>query len=100
MDRLKQILKQVLKDTPNYRENLHKMQVFEAWPRAVGDKIARQVWPVRFVEDGVLLVAASSSAWLHSLRYLEADILDKLEKELKNRRVRALRYKLATADKE
>lgn len=96
MDHLRQILNQVLKSTPNYEENKFKVQLFEAWPQIVGARAARHCWPVKFCEDSTLLVGAESSVWLHSLRYLEAQILDKIEKEIGSRKVIRLRFMLAT----
>jgi predicted nucleic acid-binding Zn ribbon protein len=94
MDNLKDILRQILKTTPKYKENMDRLAVYEAWPRVVGEKTAKHSWPVKLFDDGVLLVAAENNAWLQSLRYLEAQILDKLEKALGKRRVRELRFKV------
>jgi predicted nucleic acid-binding Zn ribbon protein len=95
MEDLKRILERVLDATPNYEENMERLRVFEAWPRAVGEKIASRAWPVKLTDDGVLCVAAENSAWLQSLRYLEPQILDKLEAELKHRAVKQLRLMIA-----
>jgi predicted nucleic acid-binding Zn ribbon protein len=97
MEDLKRILERVLDATPNYEENMERLRVFEAWPRAVGEKIASRAWPVKLTDDGVLLIAAENSAWLQSLRYLEPQILEKLEAELKHRVVKQLRLMIAGA---
>ena len=96
MDSLKDVLAKLLKSTPNYKENLLRSQVYDAWPRLVGEKVARHCWPIKLLPDGTLLIGAESSAWLQSLRYLEAQILEKFERELKGRKVKSLRYKLET----
>ncbi|MBI3555348.1 MAG: DUF721 domain-containing protein [Deltaproteobacteria bacterium] len=94
MNNLKDILGKILKKTPNYEENVLKARIFEAWPRIVGEKVAAHCWPSKIVEGNALLIAGESSAWLHSLRYLEAQILTKYEKELGGKHVTGLRYKM------
>lgn len=96
MDDLKAILSRILKSTPHYEENRLKAEIFAAWPRVVGDRIAQHCWPVKLLDGGLLLIAGESNAWLQSLRYLELQIIEKFEKELKARRVTGLRFKLDT----
>jgi hypothetical protein len=57
-------------------------EIVNAWPRAVGDSIARNAWPARVSRDGTLHVATSSSAWAFELGLLEADIRERLEAAL------------------
>ena len=96
MNDLKGILDRLLKSTPNFEENNVKIEIFAAWPRVVGEKIAQHAWPVKLLEGGALLVAGESNAWLQSLRYLEAQIVEKYEKELKRKKITGLRFKLET----
>lgn len=96
MDDLKAILDKILKSTPNYEEHTLKSQVFEAWPRIVGEHVARHTWPIKLLENNMLLIATESSAWLHNLKFLEAQILEKCHKELKGKRIAGLRFKLDT----
>ena len=56
--------------------------VVEAWPRVVGEAIARNAWPARIARDGTLHVATSSSAWAFELQQLEADLLGRLRSAL------------------
>jgi len=35
----------------------------EAWPKAVGEEIARNAWPARFQRDGTLVVHVRDSIW-------------------------------------
>src|SRR4051794_34590142 len=94
MDDLKNILGRILKKTPNFKEHELKVRIFEAWERVVGERVAKQCWPLHLLNDGTLLIGAESSAWLNSLRYLEAQIVEKYEKELGSRIVKQLRFKL------
>jgi hypothetical protein len=50
----------------------------EAWPRAVGDEIARNAWPGRLARDGTLHVNTSSSAWAFELQQLERRVQESL----------------------
>lgn len=97
MDMLKDILGKLLKATPNYAENQLKSRVFEAWPQIVGERVAKHAWPVKLLDDQYLLVATESSAWMHNLRFLEAQIVEKYEKALGKKEVRGVRFKLGTA---
>lgn len=94
MEQLKKILGQILKSVPQYKEKTDQFAVYEAWPKVVGERAARHCWPVVLLDGGILLVAAESSVWLQSLKYLEPQILEKLEKELKSKRVKQLRFKM------
>ena len=49
-----------------------------AWPRAVGEDVARNAWPARVARDGVLHVNTSSSAWAFELTQLAAVVLEQL----------------------
>jgi hypothetical protein len=50
-----------------------------AWPRAVGETVARNAWPARISRDGVLHVNAGSSAWAFELQQLESEIVGQLQ---------------------
>lgn len=50
----------------------------EAWPRSVGDEIARNAWPGRLARDGTLHVNTSSSAWAFELQQLELRVHESL----------------------
>jgi hypothetical protein len=41
--------------------------IVEAWPRAVGDVIARNAWPARLARDGTLHVHTQDSIWAFEL---------------------------------
>ena len=45
-----------------------------AWPRAVGDAIARNAWPARVARDGTLLVHTVDAVWAFELTQRAADI--------------------------
>lgn len=50
----------------------------DAWPGAVGDEIARNAWPARLQDDGVLVVHARDSVWAFELTQRAAEIAPRL----------------------
>ena len=87
-------LNKILEKTPHYEERMREFEILEAWPKIVGDRIARHAFPIRIFEDGVLLIGAETNVWLHSLKFLEVQILKKYEKQFGSERVKQLRFKL------
>jgi hypothetical protein len=63
-----------------------------AWPAAVGDGIARAAWPLRIGRDGVLQIAASSSAWSFELGLMAAEILERLRAAVPTTAITGLRF--------
>jgi hypothetical protein len=53
-----------------------------AWPRVVGDAIARHAWPLRIARDRTLHVATSSATWANELTLLGDEIVERLRAEL------------------
>lgn len=94
MEGIKGILGKLLKSVPQYEQKMAQIEIYEAWREIVGERTAQHTWPVKLLEDGLLLVAADNSAWLQSLKFLEPQILDKYEKKLKSRRIKGLRFKM------
>jgi Dna[CI] antecedent, DciA len=52
--------------------------VVAAWPGAVGDAIARNAWPARFMRDGTLVVHTSDSIWAFELGQRATEIRERL----------------------
>jgi predicted nucleic acid-binding Zn ribbon protein len=63
-----------------------------AWPRAVGDEIARNAWPARLGRDGTLHVSTASSTWAFELTQLEREVLGRLQRELAQDVPKQLRF--------
>jgi predicted nucleic acid-binding Zn ribbon protein len=57
------------------------LTVFTAWPAAVGPQIEAHAAPVSF-DDGRLVVEVDLPGWATQLRYLEAELLAKLDELL------------------
>lgn len=54
--------------------------VFDRWAAIVGEPVASHTRP-QTLRDGVLSVAADDPAWASQLRFLEADLREKLVRE-------------------
>ena len=52
--------------------------LIEAWPRAVGDEIARNAWPARIQRDGTLVVHVRDAVWGFELSQRAAEIAPRL----------------------
>lgn len=66
--------------------------VVAAWPRAVGEGIARHAWPARLARDGTLHVATDSSTWAFELAQLAPTLLARLREEAGGAAPAALRF--------
>jgi hypothetical protein len=53
-------------------------EITSVWPRAVGDTVARQAWPLRMSRDGTLHVATASSTWAFELDRLAPEVAARL----------------------
>ena len=58
-----------------------QVQVFAAWPGAVGEAVARHTWP-EGLNQGVLTVATDHPAWRQELHFRQAQVLEALAKKL------------------
>jgi predicted nucleic acid-binding Zn ribbon protein len=64
--------------------------VFGQWPRVVGANIAEHATPTT-LRDGVLTVAAESTAWATQLRIIQSQVLAKIAAEVGDGVVHSLR---------
>ena len=69
------------------------LAVWDIWDQAVGAEIAANARPAAFKGD-LLLVHVASSTWLHHLRLLHKDILDKINQAAGKQIVRELKLKI------
>lgn len=69
------------------------MAIWEVWESAVGPEIAANARPAA-VKGGLLLVNVSNSTWRHHLRFLEHEIIDKLNAAVGEQRVQRLQFKI------
>ena len=67
--------------------------VFERWDAAVGPEIAKNARPAAF-KQGVLVVNVPASAWIQSLQFLKADLMEKLNQALSADLVKEIQFKV------
>jgi hypothetical protein len=66
--------------------------IVRAWPRAVGETVARNAWPARLSRDGVLQVNTASATWAFELGRLAETILVQLRAALGEATPRSLKF--------
>ena len=69
------------------------LRVWDIWDQAVGTVIAPNARPVAF-NGNVLLVHVVSATWLHHLRFLEREMIAKLNAILGDGKVKAIKLKV------
>ncbi len=75
-------------------EALALAEITAAWPKAVGDAVARQAWPLRLGRDGTLHVAAASATWAFELDRLSPEIAERLAAVLNSPAPAKLRFRV------
>ena len=69
------------------------MQLVRVWEKVVGPPISDNAKPFA-VKGTLLLVHVSSSAWLHQLQFLKAELLEKLNHDLKSEKIEDIKFKI------
>jgi len=67
--------------------------VWEIWDQAVGPEVAAYARPAA-INGSVILVHVTNSSWLHHLRFMEAELISRLNQAFNDNRVRALKFKI------
>ena len=68
------------------------VEIVRAWPRVVGETVARNAWPARLARDGTLHVNTASSTWAFELGRLGETFLAQLRAELGEATPPALKF--------
>lgn len=74
------------------------LEVWRLWDGAVGPMIAENTRPAAF-KGRLLLVYANSSAWIHQLQFLKAELIEKLNAELGRDLVSDIKFKIGPVQK-
>lgn len=69
------------------------LHLVDVWEKTVGPPISDNARPFA-IKKSLLLVHVSSSVWLHQLRFLKAELVDKLNQGLKNERIEDIKFKI------
>lgn len=88
--RIGKVLRDIL-ESAGMSRRLDEHRAAEVWPRVAGQEIASMCAVVR-VERGTMVVAVPSPAWATELYLMKPALLDKLEKELRSRAIRDIRF--------
>jgi predicted nucleic acid-binding Zn ribbon protein len=87
-----EVLKKVLQQyQPITDQSL--LQVWDLWEETVGPSVSANAHPAAFKVDE-LLVNVSNSTWLHHLRFMENDLMGKLNKALGRNQIKHIRFKI------
>ena len=80
-----------------HRPNTHQalVRLWELWDAAVGPEIAANARPAAFKGD-LLLLHVSNSTWLHHLRFLENEMIQKVNQALGGEFVKRIKMKIGT----
>ena len=88
------VLQQILK--PNRSgASIDLTQIWNIWDDAVGPVISENAHPAGF-KGNILLVYVNSSVWVHQLRFLKQDIIQKLNLKLNQELVADITFKVGT----
>jgi hypothetical protein len=69
-------------------------EITAVWPRAVGEAVSRQAWPLRVSRDGTLHIATSSSTWAFELDRLSPEIEERLAELMGSSAPAKLRFRV------
>ena len=86
------LLDDVLKSFRRY-DDRDLIRAWELWEVVVGVEIATHTRPAAF-KDRLLIVYASSSVWLHQLRFNKNEIIEKLNAALKKDLIDDIRFRI------
>ena len=69
------------------------LDIWDLWEETVGPDISANARPAA-INGNLLLVHVSSSAWMHQLRFLEQDLIRRLNRAMGKDRIKHLKFKI------
>ena len=91
MKHIAKSLKESLKKAGLY-QGVKSIKILELWPKVVGEKIANNT-EANDIKNGTLFVEVSNSTWRQELQFQKKDIIKKLNKEIKEKIVREIKFR-------
>ena len=91
MKHIAKSLKESLKKAGLY-QGVKSIKIQELWPKVVGEKIANKT-EANYINNGTLFVEVFNSTWRQELQFQKKDIIEKLNKEIKEKIVREIKFK-------
>ena len=89
---LSQVLKNVL-DKKKLSGEIKRYELFENWGELVGPKIAERTHPIK-VQGNQLILGVDHPAWIQELHFLKAQLLEKIQENYPESRIKNLRFTL------
>jgi predicted nucleic acid-binding Zn ribbon protein len=86
-----------LLDDSHWGRQIKELGALSSWREIVGPRIAKQAQPESF-KDGVLVVAVQNSVWLSHLRFLTAELQEKLNREVPSSPIKEIRFRLGSIE--
>ncbi|MGM0508404.1 MAG: DUF721 domain-containing protein [Fusobacteriota bacterium] len=86
---IQEIIKEQIKKSPFLKKEMLDVK----WKDIVGENLAKKSRPV-FIKEGKLKVQVESSIWLQEMRFLERDILKKVNTFLSDEEVKEIYFKV------
>jgi predicted nucleic acid-binding Zn ribbon protein len=68
-------------------------KVWEIWDNTVGEQVSMNAKPCSF-KDGILIVNVSSSAWVYQLKFLEKEMIHRINRQLDTPMIKKLKFKI------
>jgi predicted nucleic acid-binding Zn ribbon protein len=84
-------------DESHWGRHIKELGALSRWREIVGSRIAKQAQPESF-KDGVLVVAVQNSVWLSHLRFLTAELQEKLNREIPSSPIKEIRFRLGSVE--
>jgi predicted nucleic acid-binding Zn ribbon protein len=72
-------------------ERIEENLAIAYWDRVVGKEISEQTEPYK-ISEGILFVKVSDPSWRNELQFFKNDIINKLNKILKNKTVKDIKF--------
>ena len=91
MKHIAKSLKESLKKAGLY-QGVKNIKILELGPKVVGEKIANKT-EANYINNGTLFIEVSNSTWRQELQFQKKDIIEKLNKEIKEKIVREIKFK-------
>jgi hypothetical protein len=99
MKQLKDIYQEII-EKGGERKNTYKMYLWNRlWKTAVDKKISQNTEPYKII-DNVLYVLTSSSVWAHELTQLKSEIIEKINQNSANDRIKDIQFKSGSINNE
>jgi len=81
----------------HWGKQIKELEALSRWREIVGPRIAKQAQPESF-KDGVLVVAVQNSIWLSHLRFLTAELQEKLNREIPSSPIKEIHFRLGSVE--